>query len=522
MNVTFNPIFFCLLAFFSLAIVGAKPLIAFREYQSIIFKDRATGILILHWSRQIGKSFTLAAWAVDRLLTRPGRLVTVLSNSRENGTEFVAKCREVVEKFGRACEIIDESPDLEYENMRIEVRIKIKGKEGRIKVLAANPRTARGFSGDLILDEFAFHENSAAIWEAAEPILSSNPDFVCRIASTGNGKHNMFYRMVSGAVPVPGRPTLYRTEAGFTLSRVSRTEAYAMGVKIYDQSTRKPITPDQARSKSLDKRAYDQNYECLFNDENSILLTHELISAAEQQDCGIICDQDWTPAALAKMRSAVGPLYVGVDVGRQRDLTVITVIEKLGSMKFVRAMLRIQGMRLPQQQKLLGEVCRMKKFIRCNIDMTGIGLGLFEYAQDEFGVSRIHGINFASTVPTTNRIKLEGRKQETVRVTEAMATELLQAHEDRTIKYPIDTELREDLRKPEKVVSPGGRVSIAATRDEAGHADHFWSLAMANESAMSVGEFHYERVGRHSEAEEEMGDGQWAMGEAVAEKGFTL
>ncbi|MDB6068139.1 MAG: hypothetical protein JWR26_4347, partial [Pedosphaera sp.] len=36
----------------------------------------------------------------------------------------------------------------------------------------------------MILDEFAFHEDSAAIWEAAEPILSSNPDFLCRIAST--------------------------------------------------------------------------------------------------------------------------------------------------------------------------------------------------------------------------------------------------------------------------------------------------------------------------------------------------
>jgi len=55
---------------------------------------------------------------------------------------------------------------------------------GRIKVLAANPRTARGFSGDLILDRsLAFHENSKAIWEAAEPILASHPDYCCRIAS---------------------------------------------------------------------------------------------------------------------------------------------------------------------------------------------------------------------------------------------------------------------------------------------------------------------------------------------------
>ncbi len=62
---------------------------------------------------------------------------------------------------------MDESKELKYEAMRMELRIVAKGKTGRIKVLAANPRTARGFSGDLILDEFAFHENSATtIWES--------------------------------------------------------------------------------------------------------------------------------------------------------------------------------------------------------------------------------------------------------------------------------------------------------------------------------------------------------------------
>jgi Terminase large subunit, T4likevirus-type, N-terminal len=170
----------------------------FRPYQLPVFKDKTTGILVLHWSRQIGKSFTLAAWAVNRLLEHPGRLVTVLSNSRENGAEFLRKCAEICRLNGTKFKTKDDSPpDDFFEHMRMELTIRDKGKTGRIKVLAANPRTARGFSGDLILDEFAFHEDSAAIWEAAEPILSSNQDFLCRIASTGNGKHNMFYRIAN-------------------------------------------------------------------------------------------------------------------------------------------------------------------------------------------------------------------------------------------------------------------------------------------------------------------------------------
>ncbi len=500
--------------------------IALRPYQQAIFDDRSSGILILHWSRQIGKSFTLAAWAVDRLLSRPGRLVTVLSNSRENGAEFVAKCAEVCHLNGTEYESVDKSQGVRFQNMRMEVRIKAEGKVGRIKVLAANPRTARGFSGDLILDEFAFHEDSQAIWEAAEPILASSPDFLCRIASTGNGRHNLFYRMTAN-LPIShmwekaeGRREneeigeekeeeapecigvlvgtgIVQSPAGFAVSRITRTMAHAMGVKIYDANTREAITPEQAREQALDKRAYDQNYECAFADENLTLLSHELITAAERDDVGFICEQDWSQECLRSLLTANGSLYVGFDVGRKVDLSVITVMEDLNGLKVVRGILRIQNMRLPEQQERLGEICRMARFRRAAIDMTGLGLGLFEYAQEEFGAGRIAGINFSTTVPATRAVALEGRKRETVRVTEAMAMELLQVYEDRRIQHPADGRLRDDLRRPEKITSPGGRVSIAATRDEAGHADHFWSFALALEAAGSAGgPFYYRAIPR--------------------------
>lgn len=180
--------------------------VAFRPYQASIFCNRTAGILILHWSRQIGKSHVLAHWATCRLIRQlekyPTWLVTVLSNSRENGAEFCLKAAEACRVMNASIEAIDISPNLVYENMRLEIRITRRADSdkdaetkhvGRIKILAANPRTARGFSGDLILDEFAFHENSNAIWEAAEPILAANPEFLCRIASTGNGRHNLFY-----------------------------------------------------------------------------------------------------------------------------------------------------------------------------------------------------------------------------------------------------------------------------------------------------------------------------------------
>ena len=83
-----------------------EALVKFRAYQDPVFMDRESGILILHWSRQIGKSYTLAAWAVDRLLSQLTKydswLITVLSNSRDNGAEFVIKCQDICNKLGMA------------------------------------------------------------------------------------------------------------------------------------------------------------------------------------------------------------------------------------------------------------------------------------------------------------------------------------------------------------------------------------------------------------------------------------
>lgn len=457
-----------------------KTIIKFRPYQKEIFDDRDSGVALLVWARQIGKSFTLAAWAVDRLLTRPGRLVVILSNSRDNGQELNLKCREVCEKLGALFEQQDLSPDVTYENMNMETRITVRGKTGRIKVLAASPRTARGFSGDLILDEFDWHEDQRGIWEAAEPILSSNPDYLCRIASTLNGKRMMWEMMHSGT---------------FKVSAIRRSDAWQQGLKIYHPVTHAEITPDQARALALDKRAYDQNYENLPGDSNLVLLTHELIAAAQDDLCGVVCEQDWNPAAIASCMRIKGDLFVGVDVGRHRDLTVITALERTGREYFARAVLRLEGMRLPQQQERLGTLCKLPKFRRAAIDMTGIGLGLHEYSQDAFGAGRILGVNFSSTVPVNKIALAEGRKRETMRVTEAMAVELLQVYEEHRIKQPADAQLRDDLRKPEKIVGANGRVSIAATRDAQGHADHFWSFALALHAAgNNSGPFAYSTV----------------------------
>lgn len=455
-----------------------SSLVQLRPYQDPIFWSKA-GLLTLHWSRQIGKSYTLAAWAVNRLLTRAGRLVTVLSNSRDNGAEFIRKCHEVCQVMGVAIESEDLSAGELIENMRIECRILVDGKWGRIKVLAANPRTARGFSGDLILEEFAFHENSEAIWDAAEPIISSHPDFLCRVASTGNGRYNKFYQL---AAINPGAAWTHEgfpvSTTGSPVSRMRRSEAWASGgIKIFDPATRQEITPDEARRNALDKRSYDQNYECSFHEEKMSLLTLELIAAAEGGDpAGRIEDGAWSADTLDFLQSLRGPIAVGIDVGRSRDLTSICVGERENDLIQVRALLRLAGMRLPDQLRQIEPVLALPNFGRAEIDATGIGLGLAEFAQERVGGNRVGALNFASR---ERRREAAGSSHpgDTALVTELMALDLLRAFEDRAIRIPCEPALRESLRKPERVQTASG-VRIAVERDQAGHADEFWSMAL--------------------------------------------
>lgn len=446
------------------------PLLALRSYQLPVFKDRTSPVALLHWSRQIGKSFTLASWAVDRLLTRPGRLVVVLSNSKDNGREFAMKAAEVARLLGGVVEELDLAPvgsDV-YEEMNYEVRVTVDGKVGRIKVLAANPRTARGFSGDLILDEFAFHEDAAAIWDAAEPILASNPDFLCRIASTGNGTGNMFYRMV--------------TDGRFPLFRVTRTDAWHAGVKIRSALTGKEITPTEARAEALDQASYDQNYECKFTTAQGPLLSVELIDAAEREDCGFVCDGEWSHNAqewLREIGANGGRVAIGYDVARRRHFSVLAVIERMGHEYFTRAILRMRDTALPVQEECVGQAMQwLRNRATVILDATGLGEGPADYLSRRLP-GKVRPIHFSSSLPMTRELATTGERGGSAPAPLILAARLLRLHLDGQIRYPVDVQLRGDLQKPRRVLTPAGRATIAAADDADGHADHFWALALA-------------------------------------------
>lgn len=477
------------------------PILYFREYQRPVFEDKTTKMLILEWSRQIGKSHTLANWAIDRVLSQLAKpenrswLVVVISNSKSNGAEFGVKVSEAAEAFRQAFASIEQTTELddptakefgiEIEDCQFKVTLTLKidgvTKTGRVMVLSSSPRTSRGFSGDLILDEFAHHQEARALWAATEPFISSRPEYLIRVASTHSTTGSLFYKWTSSRI--------------YPVISVKRTDAWRMArhdpvapLIITSLVTGQEITPDQAREEADDQRNYDCNYENNPHTDSGALLSLELIHQAQRPMDWRADEQNWQESTLERLRKIDGPLYAGLDVGRKKDLSVLSVVHLTPDRRRrLVAMLVMKGMpHIPHQStqiiRLLDSTHWMRRLM---VDATGEGIGLTQYLEHVKG-SRVQGIHFASYVRVVIGIGSGGKPiEQSIPVTEQMGNDILDVFRQGIIEIPAgDIALENSLHLPERVVSQDGtRVMIAAsaTKDPDGyceHADRFWSIAL--------------------------------------------
>jgi phage FluMu gp28-like protein len=64
-----------------------------------------------------------------------------------------------------------------------------------------------------------------------------------------------------------------------------------------------------------------------------------------------------------------------------------------------------------------------------------------------------------------------------------LAMPLLRLFQDKLLRVPAEADVREDLHSVRKVVTAANNIRLDADRDERGHADRFWALALANHAA---------------------------------------
>lgn len=425
-----------------------KPVIQFLPYQRAWIEDQAR-FKIGMFSRQTGKTFStggecaddcFTAWAEDRK-TR----WVILSRGERQAAEMMT---EVIKPFTKAYYEVyntllkggeptftegefrapqEKGPDAVYKALEVAFP-----NGSRITALPANPDTARGFSANVILDEFAFHAKSRDIWAALFPVISKGKQKL-RVISTPNGKGNKFYELMTA------------TDSVWSRHVVDIYEAVRQGL---DRDI------DMLRKGMADEDAWKQEYELQWMDEASAWLDYDLIASCEH------------PAAGLPAMYQGGPCFVGVDVAARNDLFVIVVLEAVGDVLWSREVIARKRISFAEQDHLLDDVYRRYRVVRSRHDQTGMGEKPVEDAKRRHGESRVEGVLF------TTASKLD------------MATSLKERFQDKRLRIAAgDVVLRADLHAIQKVVGSTGIARLVADGETDGHADRFWAYALATSAA---------------------------------------
>lgn len=261
-----------------------EPLIKFRGYQGVAFWY-IIRILFLLWRRQAGKSFTLACKALDRMMERRNHLCIFASASITLGTEFIRKEAEVwqhvMDRYraaAKARQLMFESNadglDLDaicdlFEHEKLETKIwHDRTTYSRSRVVAPNPATAVGWTGDVFLDEVGRIPELKEVLEAVMPIFESNPEFIMRMATTPppDDSHYSFelFQPPIEEFEVNAKGNFYDSPSGILVHRFDVFDGELAGVHLHHPKTGEPITPEQHRALSFDKVAWDRNYALKF------------------------------------------------------------------------------------------------------------------------------------------------------------------------------------------------------------------------------------------------------------------
>ena len=279
------------------------------------------------------------------------------------------------------------------------------------------------------------------------------------IFSTHRGSQNYFNELIR-EINERGNPK------GFSFHRVTLQDALEDGFLYKLQSKLTPddlrIQMDEAdyynfiRAGCADEESFLQEFCCVPADDNTAFLPYDLIAGCEYRE-----GESWE----SDLVDCKNPLFIGVDIGREHDLTVIWLIEQVGGINFTRRVIEMSKQTFDAQEAALYELLRLPAVRRCCIDQSGLGRQFAERAARKFGAYRVEGITFTTSTK------------------EELAYPVRVAFEDRTIKVPFSNAVRADLRGVRKEVTGSGHIRFAGEKNKYGHCDRFWALALALHAA---------------------------------------
>lgn len=442
-----------------------SPLDLLLPYQSKWVNDQSRFKIGVQ-ARQTGKSFQTACEAARGCLTDPGTKWVCLSSGERQALEWMEKCKEWSEAFRLSIETYAEERHVAEALLRVaEIHY---GNGSRVIAIPANPATARGYSANVILDEFAYHEDPDAIWAAMFPSLT-NPlagtfmqrvrarfagdddvsqiqrPLKIRVVSTFNGRENKFFRLWDK-----------RDEIGYSGHHITIYDAIAGGLKI---------DADEIKAGLDDPDAWAQEYECQPTDTSNVLLPYDLLKEAETIEATEVIGSDFFNSRRE--------IFCGVDFGRSNDPTICWTLEQVGDVLWTREVLVLRNTSTPEQNEILST--RIKNSRRTCFDYTGPGIGFGDYAIKEEGIGE-----WKPDDHKFGRLELFKFTAQSKRL---LFPNLRRRFEPPChVRIPISRNVREDLHAMQQVVN-SGEYNYWAPKTREGHSDRCTALALAIRAA---------------------------------------
>lgn len=385
-------------------------------------------------ARQIGMSHTTAAvgvlWGAFH-----GELTTFISIGEREAAEVLEKAklhREVLVELGSKMAAPlrkDNATEIDF------------GSRGRIIALPATG--GRSFSGNIFLDEHAYQQHEAKVWDAALAVTMHG--FRARVASTPNGVGNGFHNLWKNAEGL-----------GWERHEFSLQRALDDGMYVDEAACWKMAKGDP--------RLFDQFFNLKFLDGELQYIPSALIDA---------CTTD-------ELQTNEGAYFAGLDIGKSVDRTVLVVLRKTGGNYFVS---HIETAKRTDDKVLDDMVDRaFKRFDlrRLALDATGLGSFPAERMRKKYGSSKVEPIAF------------------NLQTKEDLATGLYTAFAEHKMRIPktrlegcdngkqLAEQLREDVAALRRIITTAGNVRYDAPHTDQGHADSAWSLALALHAGLSA------------------------------------
>lgn len=319
----------------------------------------------------------------------------------------------------------------------------LKLESGATILSTTSTAAGRGFTGNVVLDEFAYMPNQEATWDAA--LAATMHGFWARIVSTPNGAGDIWHQVCTElGEPNPTDPKKWK----IFLTTVHDAIADGMDINL-DECW------EMARN---DPRVFAQLFEGKFLDGNFQYFPSELIQA-----------QTKPMASFQHWHTYGKECFGGIDIGETRDKTTLVIVKGDPTylpVKHVEVHDRTDDELI---RKLCSDAINVHGCSRVCIDKTGMG-----------------------TFPAREARRTHGPQIEPVDFTpkskEAMATRLYQSLVDGRIWLPREeTRLLNDLMSIRRLVTEAGTVRYDAPRTAKGHADTAWALMLACQASNLAG-----------------------------------